>query len=214
MNFAPLEKLPKNQADITLDCLEKTYDEWADNYDHDLKSIGYPGPLNAVKIVEKLLNNKDAKVLDMAAGTGIVGEEFQALGYKNIDASDMSVTSLEIAKQKGVYKHVFRCCMGEERIEAEDNTYDAITVVGCWSIPIKVDVFREMNRVLKKGGYLVSCFRPDVWSERDIYGYRGALNDSSQWVKISEELRQYHGQLATQDAHYSSYWHFVVYQKC
>ena len=32
--------------------LEATYDEWAETYDHDLKTIGYPGPLNTVQIVK------------------------------------------------------------------------------------------------------------------------------------------------------------------
>jgi len=214
MNFAPLEKLPKNQAEISLDVLEATYDEWAETYDHDLKTIGYPGPLNTVKIVKKLLPNKSAKVLDLAAGTGIVGEVFKDEGYDNVDGSDMSAASLEIAKQKGVYRRVFKCCMGEENLDSEDSVYDAITVVGCWSIPINVDIFIEMNRVLKPGGYFVSCFRPDVWAEQDIYGYRAALNDTTSWVKISEELMEYHRELKTKDQHYSSDWYYVVFQKC
>lgn len=216
MNFSPLEKLPKNQAEIPLDVLEKTYDEWAAGYDHDLKSIGYPGPTIIVNRVKKLLPNKNAKILDLAAGTGIVGEVFQEEGYTCVDGSDMSKTSLHIAEQKGVYERIFRCCMGQEKLDSEANVYDAITVVGCWSIPINVSIFTEMNRVLKPGGYFVSCFRPDVWALQDIYGYRAALNDSSLWKKISEEEDVYHGQLNTQHIKMNmiSNWFYLVYQKC
>ena len=42
---------------------------------------------------------------------------------------------------KGVYKRMFRCTLGEERLEAKDNTFDVLTINGCFSIPVKGEAF-------------------------------------------------------------------------
>ncbi len=42
----------------------------------------------------------EGKYIILILGTGIVGEVFKSEGYSNVDGSDMSMVSLELAKQK------------------------------------------------------------------------------------------------------------------
>ncbi|XP_077978591.1 methyltransferase-like protein 27 isoform X2 [Glandiceps talaboti] len=97
------------------------YDEWADNYERDLKSTVYKGP----SLIAKGLNNldvaKDARILDAGCGTGLVGLELSLLGFGNIDGVDMSQLSLEKAREKGVYKKLLCAELGPEPLEGIDN---------------------------------------------------------------------------------------------
>ncbi len=42
----------------------------------------------------------EGKYIILILGTGILGEVFKSEGYTNVDGSDMSNVSLELAKQK------------------------------------------------------------------------------------------------------------------
>ena len=48
--------------------------------------------------------------------------------------------------------------------------------------------------MLSVGGYLVATFRPDVWTDQDIYQYKQALK-SAEWRHVSESLEDFHGVL-------------------
>ncbi|XP_023336494.1 methyltransferase-like protein 27 [Eurytemora carolleeae] len=212
MSLEPIKGLG---ASTTLSELEQTYDEWSGKYEEDMQRIGYPGPANAARLLRNLCPDPSTvKVLDMAAGTGMVGLELKRVGFNTIHASDMSVEIIKRAEDKGVYKRIFRCVMGEERLNAEDDFYFGITIVGCFSIPVKVAIFEELNRVLQPGGYLVASFRPNTWGEDDIYGYKAALNQSTKWRLVSDDLLDFHGSLNRDENHeFYSKWNFVVYQK-
>ena len=51
--------------------------------------------------------NKDIKILDAGAGTGIIGEMLVQQGYRNIDALDISEEMLNLAKQRNVYRFIW-----------------------------------------------------------------------------------------------------------
>ena len=47
----------------------------------DMKLIEYRGTVRAREITEEVLANKEAKILDIGAGTGLVGEQVKS--FKN-----------------------------------------------------------------------------------------------------------------------------------
>ncbi|XP_077978590.1 methyltransferase-like protein 27 isoform X1 [Glandiceps talaboti] len=133
------------------------YDEWADNYERDLKSTVYKGP----SLIAKGLNNldvaKDARILDAGCGTGLVGLELSLLGFGNIDGVDMSQLSLEKAREKGVYKKLLCAELGPEPLEGIDNnTYDVIVSAGCFcgESHLNDECLKEWTRIVKPGGHI------------------------------------------------------------
>ena len=50
--------------------------------------------------------NKDIKILDAGAGTGIIGEMLVQQGYRNIDTLDISEEMLNLVKQRNVYRPI------------------------------------------------------------------------------------------------------------
>ena len=75
--------------------------------------------------------NKDIKILDAGAGTGIIGEMLVHLGYKNIEALDISQKMLDIAAKKNVYKRFICAPLGDVRIdEIQTAEYDVTLCAG------------------------------------------------------------------------------------
>ena len=48
--------------------------------------------------------DRDARIIDVACGIGVVAEDLAPHGYTNIDGLDSSKGYIEVAKSKGLYK--------------------------------------------------------------------------------------------------------------
>ena len=77
------------------------YDDLAIKYDSTLKKWNYKAPNQCVNFLLKNNINNPKCILDLACGTGLFAEEIKKnfLSVK-IDGSDISNTSLRIAKKK------------------------------------------------------------------------------------------------------------------
>ena len=72
-----------------------------------MKNVGAQAYKFALPAFTKYVNSdKSVKILDVAAGTGRVGEYLHQLGYSNIDGTDISSKMLEKAKEKNVYQRL------------------------------------------------------------------------------------------------------------
>ena len=80
--------------------LEERYDQWATDYDKDLKEdFAWIAPQTAAKVFANLVP-KSAKVLDAGAGTGLVGKVLTSPGYQDLVAIDISQGKLKEALSK------------------------------------------------------------------------------------------------------------------
>ena len=72
--------------------LAERYDQWASDYESDLQ-IGYEwhGPQKTVDTLTAYIN-KQAKILDAGAGTGLVGDLLYRLGFTNIASFTVKVS--------------------------------------------------------------------------------------------------------------------------
>ncbi|XP_072024764.1 methyltransferase-like protein 27 isoform X1 [Amphiura filiformis] len=59
----------------TVEGIKQFYDEWAPNYAKDLTHDNYTAPRWLAETIAKLVINKDANIMDMACGTGLVAQE-------------------------------------------------------------------------------------------------------------------------------------------
>ncbi|XP_071954236.1 methyltransferase-like protein 27 [Antedon mediterranea] len=164
-----IQKFVSNLKDLhTHEKLGQFYDDFAPQYDKAVKSFGYVGPSIAVKLLNKYVKSKDAWILDVAAGTGLVGEYLVDSGYTNIDAVDGSVASTEVARKKNIYKHLYvQWLGGDNKLNTNNEGYDALVCVGGFALnQLKSDVFPEFIRVVKPGGFIVINIRTN-WLDRE-----------------------------------------------
>jgi len=146
------------------DNLAKIYDERTGFYEEVCREIMYLPPVIVTKELASMFKNESLNnklVLDIGAGSGLVGEKLQEAGFKNLHALEPSMKMLKIAKQKNVYGKFFSCYVTADPIPTiESNTYDTVVSGGCF-LPnhIKMEALQEFARVTKPGGFVVITIR-------------------------------------------------------
>lgn len=140
------------------------YNMW-DDYEKDLQPGRYNGPAYAAEAIDRSFpSNKDkVLILDVAAGTGLVGEELVKRGFKEIHALDPSESMLIKAKKKNVYKK-FLCefVNPEPSPTIENDTYHCVVCSGGFgSGHIPASALKEMIRITKPGGMIVVVMREE-----------------------------------------------------
>merc|ERR1712168_64596 len=106
----------------------KFYDAWSEKYDDDLVIVGnYNGYVKCAEAFIKLGLDHQVCILDLAAGTGLLGAEIGRHGYCNIDGLDCSLGMLGQAKTQGIFKNYIKAHVdGLGSIPVNDESYDVI----------------------------------------------------------------------------------------
>ncbi|XP_072024763.1 methyltransferase-like protein 27 isoform X3 [Amphiura filiformis] len=104
----------------TLEGIKQFYDDWAPTYEKDLTHEGYIAPRRSAEAMAKCLTNKDAEIMDMACGTGLVAQELTQQGFKNIDGVDISSEILKICKESGLYRRLICDSIGTNKLDIND----------------------------------------------------------------------------------------------
>lgn len=181
---------------------KETYDAWAATYEKDTDEHGYKGHVLCMEAFNKAMQsegvfpgaNKNIKILDAGAGTGIIGEMLVKQGYTNVDALDISQKMLDIAIKKNVYKQFICAPLSDVRIEqiqtAEyDVTLCAGTIVYGQAKPVALD---ECIRHVRPGGLFIFSIRADSFDPKEL-GYSTKfeeLEKLGKWSLVNRELRE------------------------
>ncbi|MEM9796499.1 MAG: methyltransferase domain-containing protein [Pseudomonadota bacterium] len=83
--------------------LRNLYDDWAERYDADMEAGGMIGPQRLAAMLQRLLPDRSAPILDFGCGTGLSGAAANAAGYTDLHGQDISAGMLDVARRKGVY---------------------------------------------------------------------------------------------------------------
>ncbi|WP_375279649.1 class I SAM-dependent DNA methyltransferase [Pseudooctadecabacter sp.] len=87
----------------TADDAKRLYADWAKTYDTEFGDAqGYQIPREVVRAFSA--HGGAGPVLDVGAGTGLVGEGLAGIGAGPVDALDLSPQMLDVARQKGIYR--------------------------------------------------------------------------------------------------------------
>jgi ubiquinone/menaquinone biosynthesis C-methylase UbiE len=125
------------------------------------------------------------RVLDVACGTGLVtfdaaravGPDGHVLG---VDLSDRMVDAAESRASQARWRNVSFACMDAEQLTVPDASFDVVLcALGLMYMPDPEKALREMRRVLRPGGRLVSV----VWGERSRCGW------SAVFEVVDDEVR-------------------------
>ena len=98
---------------------------------------------------------KTMKILDVGAGTGLVGENLRGRGYTHIDALDISQEMLDVTKEKDIYSKLICAALGDEPVsEIATGEYDGLISSGAFTEGhIGPGGFREVVRQVKPGNH-------------------------------------------------------------
>ena len=126
-------------------------------YDHQLDGI-YNGPHIAARALASLVANKDKRVVDVAAGTGLVGKNLSSEGFTNIIALDRSEEMLKQCAAKNVYSQLICGPFEVVAKEIPDRYFQHCVCVGAFLTAGFLDPavsIAEMVRLVEKGGYIL-----------------------------------------------------------
>ncbi len=133
---------------------KRLYADWASTYDATFaEAYQYVSPQAVASAFVSA--GGTGRVLDVGAGTGLVGEALAALKVDHVDGTDIAPEMLAEAALKDIYDRLFE---GDvlATLDAEDETYDGIVSAGTFTHGhVGPDALDELLRVAKSGAWLV-----------------------------------------------------------
>jgi demethylmenaquinone methyltransferase/2-methoxy-6-polyprenyl-1,4-benzoquinol methylase len=119
-----------------------------------------------------VLSRSDARVLDVACGTGDLSIELQRDSAARVIGTDFCRPMLSVAREKDAkIPYVESDAM---KLSFPDGSFDAVTIAfGLRNLPNYQDGLVELGRVLKPGGRLVilECSHPPIPVFREVYDF-------------------------------------------
>ena len=144
------------------------YDQWAESYDADLvDDLDYVAHRDAGDIFAELVGDRSCRVLDVACGTGLVGEHLAGLGYDCIDGADFSAEMLSRAAARKVYRDLWQHDF--TRPKQLDRAYDALICVGLFSFASPgVGDLHHVIECAAAGGICVITVNGAAWRQLEL----------------------------------------------
>ena len=142
----------------------KLYKKWAGTYDEDFAiNSKYLSPKKISNLFNKHARNTDTPILDVGAGTGLVGEFLYNTGNKKIIGIDISSEMLKQAKTKGCYSSLMEADV-TKKISLKNNSIGAVVSAGTFTHGhVGPDALDELLRIVKPGGLFVLSINSKVF---------------------------------------------------
>ena len=144
----------------------KLYKKWAKTYDEDFAlDSNYLSPKKISEFFNKYSKNTDTPILDVGAGTGLVGEILNNKGNKKIIGIDISLEMLDQAKLKGCYSSLIVADI-TKKISLKNNSIGAVVSAGTFTHGhVGPEAFDELLRITKPGGLFVLSINSKVFKK-------------------------------------------------
>lgn len=137
-------------------------------YDYLNELIPYQNLLNSICYYLKI--KKDEKILDLGSGTGNLSIIIEKYGAK-VTSLDFSKEGIDIHKKKNPKAHILYHDI-TFRLPFDDGYFDSIVTNNVlYTIPreLRLNIYKELYRVLKKSGKIVSSNLIEGFSAKKIY---------------------------------------------
>jgi len=172
------------------------YEAWAADYENDLVAgYGYNAHLLSAQALAEACANRNARVLDLGCGTGLVGQALTEHGFNNIDGFDASEKMLEQARPKGIYRQLM---IGDIRAPnaLTADSYDAAIAVGVFGGghvgPGDLEYF---VRPVRAGGAIVLYANGIPFVADDYASHLRRLEQAGLWTVERSERTNYMAKL-------------------
>lgn len=133
------------------------YNEWSlDNqYNKDMLDWNYTGPKETVDILKRFGPDRNMLIFDAGCGSGLVGAELTAAGYRNLHGADLSEKLLDCVPA-GLYQQLQQLDLNRP-LGIANRTYDALMCVGAFTYGhVAAHALDEFLRITKPTGLI--CF--------------------------------------------------------
>jgi predicted TPR repeat methyltransferase len=160
------------------------YDNWAETYDHDLRSWSYQAPEVVAEIVVSR-RPEAVSVLDAGCGTGLVGQALRSAGFAgSIHGIDVSGVSLRVAERTGAYTTLESADL-QQPLDVADRSVDVLVCVGVMTyVPDVTAAWCEFARVVRRSGLVVVTQRQDLWEARNCPSVVDRLSADGVWTPL------------------------------
>ena len=164
--------------------LASSYDEWAEDYEDDMLSLGYAIPAVAAGFVGRHVPI-GGTVLDAGAGTGMFGSILRVLGYEDIVGIDISERMLEKAREKDAYRGLHRMVLGEP-LSFDAASFSAAVCVGVFTTNhAPPEALDELVRVVEPYGWVIFSVRDDVYRNEGFEEKQASLEKEGRWRRVA-----------------------------
>jgi predicted TPR repeat methyltransferase len=171
------------------------YDKWAASYDAEMADAGYRHPSIALALLARHVPKNTAPLLDAGAGTGLIGQWLQIVGYPEVEALDISVGMLAVAKAKNCYSAFHVLGLGGP-LPFADGQFQGIVSAGVFtSGHVGAEGLGELVRSCAKGGMIVLTVKGTLWD--DGFADHVASDPRVRVVEVTEPYVSMPGDLAT-----------------
>jgi len=122
----------------------------------------------SLQLIEEAVANRDAHIIDVGAGESTLVDDLLARGYRNLYASDLSQTALDVAKARlGANASRIKWLCGDVRTfpfssEQYDLWHDRAVFHFLTDSADRAAYVRQVTRAVKPGGHvIVATFGPE-----------------------------------------------------
>lgn len=165
--IAKPDRLSRAYGLKTHDDTRRLYAEWAETYDDEfVRATGYRLP-EAVAAAYAARGGA-GPVLDIGAGTGLVGERLAARGIGPVDGTDLSAEMLQAARGRGVYRDLIEADV-TAGLDVPDAAYAGVVSAGTFTLGhLGPDALSECLRAVRPGGRLALSINAAHWAAEDF----------------------------------------------
>lgn len=170
--------------DGDVDTIRQYYEGWAADYDRDVGAEQYALPGQVAGLLDDVVRQDagepidgltinpappDPAILDVACGTGLVGQRLHDRGYRNIDGVDLSPAMAERAEARGCYRQVLSGVDITAPLPRElVGHHDIVVVGGLFTVGhVPPSALRAVTSMVRPGGLLLVTTRVRYYEEAD-----------------------------------------------
>ena len=144
----------------------KLYADWAETYDQTMiDGLAYRSPRRIAALAAVSEPRRDARVLDVGCGTGLLADCLRGEGFSRIDGLDYSAPMLAVAKREGRIEEAFLRDLNAP-LAMEAGRYDMLASTGTFTHGhVGAGCLPGLLELLVAGGRLICTVHRDVWDE-------------------------------------------------
>jgi predicted TPR repeat methyltransferase len=177
------------------DAVADLYNKWAATYDAEMAAAGYRHPSIALALLARHLPRGAAPLLDAGAGTGLIGQWLQIMGYPQVEALDISEGMLAVAKTKNCYCAFHVLGLGGP-LPFADGQFAGIVSTGVFtSGHVGAEGLEELIRSCASGGVIVLTVKGALWDGG--FAAHVAANKRVRVVEVTDPYVSMPGEAAT-----------------